>query len=584
MKRVRILYDVAGWAYYNDAVALKKYAPKDWVVDIADQNYRDCEKYDLILQFAYCYLDNLKQYLLKKDWFVPVVTSYNVGVGYNPMCVLKKVVKNSEGVVINNFGMYNAFGKNSKTICIPNGINTEIFNVKNPISERTIHRVVWIGSEFHKHIKGYEQYALPLKEKLEADGIDCDFRLVSSTDPSKRMTRPQLAEWYNKSTVYVVTSLNEGTPNPALESSACGCTVVATPVGNMPELIINGYNGYLVDWDVDKMYEAVKKAITNYQFLAANMQTIIKQWDWKDRSQWYFNFFDKILDKYQKRRLYRKISDSNPSPEIENTKQHFEILAYCSKNYIDAYNFTINSWTKLDTCDKVHLYTDWQFTPDNPKVEVTKFFTNCNCNWVTGCARRLDVIKDFSEKYKNSGKNIIFMDMDCYMKSDVSEVFDRDFDIAITRLYSKEKYTEGTASDSMWFAKMTPGYTEFIDAWVKLADEMKYKQDTASRTILYTQYAFNKVARQKIMLSPTCDVLALDEHIYNSEHSDLKKWFHDIVTYHPKILHFKNGRFNDKKLIDFVFRLYGNPPSNSQTTPPIRRPLPVNNFLWQRKI
>ena len=60
---------------------------------------------------------------------------------------------------------------------------------------------------------------------------------------SHEQLRDQL---YYKAEFYINASEYEGTPNPALESLACGLPVITTMAGNMPEIIQNGLNGFIV--------------------------------------------------------------------------------------------------------------------------------------------------------------------------------------------------------------------------------------------------------------------------------------------------------------------------------------------------
>jgi glycosyltransferase involved in cell wall biosynthesis len=108
-------------------------------------------------------------------------------------------------------------------------------------------------------------------------------------------SRSELVDWYNTGTIYVVASSSEGTPNPALEAAACGCVVVSTPVGNMPELIEPGVNGELVPQDVDALEAAIWSCQERYEEMAQAMQDRITGWDWRGRAASYYALFDRLI-------------------------------------------------------------------------------------------------------------------------------------------------------------------------------------------------------------------------------------------------------------------------------------------------
>ncbi len=228
------------------------------------------------------------------------------------------------------------------------------------------------------------------------------------------------------------------------------------------------------------------------------------------------------------------------------SKYNFEIFAYCSKNYEDAFNFVIDSWIALSSVTKITIYTDWDLKYDNDKVEIIHKFEP-STDWIIGTSRRLEVIKDFSDKNKGAIKNILFLDIDCYIVKDVSEVFDWKFDIAISRLNSKELHANQTATAGLWFARLTPGYYNFINTWFAEARKLKqHKIGLIAHKISYVQYSFTNVARRS---NVNYNVLPIDENIYNSEHTVSKKWLENIIKYKPKILHYKGRRFRDKQLV-----------------------------------
>jgi glycosyltransferase involved in cell wall biosynthesis len=64
------------------------------------------------------------------------------------------------------------------------------------------------------------------------------------------------------SDVYVLPSLNEGLPMGMLEAMSWGLAVVTTPVGGIPEVVIDGLNGLLVPpKDEDALTAAMTRLI-----------------------------------------------------------------------------------------------------------------------------------------------------------------------------------------------------------------------------------------------------------------------------------------------------------------------------------
>jgi len=152
------------------------------------------------------------------------------------------------------------------------------------------------GSRKGTQIKGYHEILLPLIEPLAAQRIEFDFARVQSEIPSLCRSTEEMIDWYNSGTVLICTSSSEGTPNPALEAAACGCTLVSTAVGNMPELIRDGVNGRLVARSVPAVLAGIREALANYPAWGTAMQADIAGWSWETRARQYFDLFRRLID------------------------------------------------------------------------------------------------------------------------------------------------------------------------------------------------------------------------------------------------------------------------------------------------
>lgn len=291
---VRLLFDAPGWAYYWRCLALQKHAPLDFSVSIgADYGQALKQKpHDIVLQNAFSYAGDVKKCIMRHGYKTMIVSVYTVGWGYNNKW-LDHAIRDSDFVIVNNVEMWEKYGKHPKTCPISNGVDTGVFHIRKPINLRKP-RVLWIGSQGHRKVKNYDSIVMPLSKLLQRDGIPIDFRLVDSCGKN-RMNQEQMSYWYNTGSILLVASSTEGTPNPMIEAAACGCIPVATRVGNAPELIKDGVNGYLCDTNIQSLYQGIKKAIQNQNTLSLNMQTEIKLWDWKERSKQYYECFRKLI-------------------------------------------------------------------------------------------------------------------------------------------------------------------------------------------------------------------------------------------------------------------------------------------------
>ena len=299
MPTLRIIYDVEGWAYHARAVALRQHAPADFDVTIAALPRRGALEAalggtapDLILALSQYDVPAIRQALVERAWSAKLISAWNSGWPLQ-IPIFYRTYALADAVIINNRTAWERVGGLPRTYMLPNGVDLDRFRVINPLQRRRP-RVLWTGSQLGRGRKGYDRFIVPLQQALHECGIDCELLLVDSYGDDKR-SAAEMAAWYNTGTVLVCASEAEGTPNPALEAAACGCTVVSTPVGNMPELIRSGQNGYLVERESAALLAATRAACRDFLPLATEMQRDVRAWDWRSRSAGFYAAFREVL-------------------------------------------------------------------------------------------------------------------------------------------------------------------------------------------------------------------------------------------------------------------------------------------------
>lgn len=166
---------------------------------------------------------------------------------------------------------------------------------------------------------------------------------------------------YQNADISVVPTLcTEGTSLSLIEAMACGSAVVCTNVGGLPDLVIDGYNGLMVNPDAKELYAALRRLITDAELrkeLSRNALDVARQ------------FSKTLWDKRWTELLRQKLA----APPPRTAKRHTRVLTIdCSLYQGDAYHGYLNAlyWAKqngwLVLAPESYIarplqYEDWMF-------------------------------------------------------------------------------------------------------------------------------------------------------------------------------------------------------------------------------
>lgn len=140
---------------------------------------------------------------------------------------------------------------------IPNGVDMNIF--KSDIKRSDSCTVLFVGSLTKR--KGIKYLLMAIAEIKDArliivgDGPERDnlIRLAENLRIKDRVTfagsvsHEKLPTYYSHASVFVLPSIREAFPLSILEAMACNLPVIATNTSGMPEVVKDGYNGFLVE-------------------------------------------------------------------------------------------------------------------------------------------------------------------------------------------------------------------------------------------------------------------------------------------------------------------------------------------------
>ncbi len=260
----KYFYPITGISYshFISAYAIKNIKPKS----------------DLI-HAHFSYPDGYGMIGLAKKWKVPLVISalgtierkiayegsYTSKQIIEAMNFADKILSVSEDLKLHivNLGI-----NEEKVHVVPNGVDTEKFkpagkeharNLLNLPQNKNI--VLFVGAL--RKIKGVDYLIEAAKYFVDSN---TDLFMVGRDDGMRKSLEKRAQEleisdgikftgpvnhediplWISASDILVLPSLSEGRPNVVLEALSCEVPVIATDVGGIPELVVDGETGYLV--------------------------------------------------------------------------------------------------------------------------------------------------------------------------------------------------------------------------------------------------------------------------------------------------------------------------------------------------
>ena len=115
-----------------------------------------------------------------------------------------------------------------------------------------------------------------------------------------RLTKEQMPQFYNSIDVYACMSKTEGLCNPILESGAMGVPVISTTAGAATEMINDGWNGLLINRDLESLVKALQRLKSNFIECRAMgnrfEREILDNWTWDVRIEDFRRMFEAYFD------------------------------------------------------------------------------------------------------------------------------------------------------------------------------------------------------------------------------------------------------------------------------------------------
>lgn len=286
-KKVLFIVDVYDWAWDIASTELLRHwtEVEGTIVSLRDffKEKVDPKEYDVTFVYPW----GAKQLMDKLDPRRTVV------------CVAGGEQMKMEAALKYNCSKYKFFGACNETlrgvleewfpkrtvVLLNHGVETDLFKPQPMPKDDFI--VGWAGSTT-RDIKRFPK----AQEIAKAAGVGLN--IAGYAEEDNRRSHDEMPYFYSSCSAFLVTSETEAHPMVVYEAMSCGIPVISTKVGDVPENIVDGYNGFLLEINapVSDFVEKIKllresPALRRKMGVRAR-RTILQKWTW-----------DKIVNQYR---------------------------------------------------------------------------------------------------------------------------------------------------------------------------------------------------------------------------------------------------------------------------------------------